>query len=202
MFTKFISYIIAYYSQDSQSYIAIIIHGSNWLWIIGNSDRQPTLRSGKNCFILIFLNKILWQVFCHGHIIFLLSAWWMENNFINWAFFYWRYFKWLLGVRSWYCNNIPLLWICVDTIQRTFSALVESDSLSQKSGCPYFCDFFRNFSIKNHIFYKRIARHSQKFLYSLYIHFVIPFIELISFFGWQIILVSASSLSWCGFRKR
>ena len=80
MLTKCISYIIVYYSKASQHYIGIINHGRNWLWIHGSADRKFTLRSGKNCFIFIFIKK-LWQVLCHGHLIFLLSTWLMENDF-------------------------------------------------------------------------------------------------------------------------
>ena len=46
-FPKWISYIIAYYSQASHSYINIINHDRKWFWIYGITDRQPTLRSGE-----------------------------------------------------------------------------------------------------------------------------------------------------------
>ena len=53
--TKYISYIIAYYSQASQCYIGIINHGSNCLFLHGIYDWQTPLRSSKNYFIFKFL---------------------------------------------------------------------------------------------------------------------------------------------------
>ena len=146
------SLLIVFYSQASQSYIGTINHGRNWLWLHGIYDRQPTLRSGKYCFIFIFLKQILWQVLFHGHLIFLLSTWRTEKNFVNPAFVSCRSWKQFLVVRSWYCNKVPILSICVDILQRILSVLMEADNISQKSGCPHFCDPIRNISIKTHRF--------------------------------------------------
>ena len=145
-------YIIAYDYQASQCYSGIINHGSNWFWLRGSSDRQPTLRSSKNCFIFIFLKRILWQVLYHGHLIFLLSTWRMEKNFVSPSFVSCVYWKWFLGVRSYCCNNMPILLVCLDILQRIFSALMEAENIPQKSACPYFWDSIRNISIKTHIF--------------------------------------------------
>ena len=135
---KCISYIIAYYSQASQSYIGIINHGSNLIWLHGSSYRQPILRSSKNGFIFIFIKKILWQVLCHGQLIFLLSTWQMDKHFVNPDFVHYRYQKQFLGVRSWYCNKMPILWVCVDILQWVFSVLIEADNIYQQSGWPSF----------------------------------------------------------------
>ena len=147
-----ISYIISYYSQASQSYIGIIKHGINWFWLHGSADRQPALRSGKNRFIFISTKQILWQVLCHGHLILLLSTWKMENNFFNPDSVSWNYWKLFLGVRSCYCNKMPILWVYVDILKNIFSAFMGVDNLSQKSGCPNFYDSIRNISTKTHGF--------------------------------------------------
>ena len=152
-------YIILYYSQSSQGCIGIINHGVNWFCIHGSDNRQPTLRSDKDCFIFIFLKRILWQVLRHGHLIFLLFTWRMENNFINPSFVSCSSWKRFIGVRSWYCNNMPVLWVCVDILQRIFSVLMEADNLSQNIGCPHFCESIRNINVKTHRFYNKVARH-------------------------------------------
>ena len=147
MLPKWISYLIAYDYHFIQSYIGIINHISNWFWINESANRQHILRNGKKCFILIFLNQILWQVLCHGC---LFSTWWMEKNFVNPAFVSCSSWKIFMGVRSCYCNKMPILWVYVDTIHLFFCALAEADNISQKSSCLHFFKSIRNISIKTH----------------------------------------------------
>ena len=136
----------------------------------------------KNFFIFLSLKRILWQVLCHGHLILLLSTWQTGKNYINPAFVSCSSWNWFLVVIIWYCNKMPILWVCVDLLQWIISALTESENISQKSGCPHFCHSIRNISTKTHIFYKRVSRHLRKFLRSWYINPGMPYIELISLF--------------------
>ena len=55
--------------------------------------------------------KILWQVLCHGQLIFLLSTWRMDKNFANPDFFSCSSLKKFPGVRIWYYNKIPIIWV-------------------------------------------------------------------------------------------
>ena len=151
MLPKWIFNIIAYNYQISQRYIGIINHGSNLFWIPGSADRQPTLKSDKNCFIFIFIKQILWQVLCHGSLIFLLSSWRMENNFVDPSFVSCSSWKWFLGFRIWYCNKMPILWVYVDILQQILVRWWRWTISPKGVSALIFFNSIRNISIKSHI---------------------------------------------------
>ena len=94
--------------QDSHLYIGIINHGRNWFYIHGSADRQPTFRSEKNVSSSYF-KQILWQLFWHGHLVFLVSVWKMEKNLVRPLFVSCSSWKWLAGEKICYCNKMPIL---------------------------------------------------------------------------------------------
>ena len=120
----------------------------------------------------------------------------MEKNIFNPAFVFCSSRKRFLGVRSWYFNKMPIIWVCVDILQQMFSELNEAENISQNSGYPQFCNSTRNSSIKTHGFYKRVARHMQNFSHWWYSHLSMTFIELISLFQVTKNMAAVLTFSW------
>ena len=101
---------------------------------------------------------------------------------------------------------MPILRVFVDIIQWILIPLADVDNISQKSGCPYFCNSNTKTSIKTHRFQNRVARNRRNFLHIWNIQIFNPLFYLInnnvngqmiiSLFYLKIILVAASSVSW------
>ena len=112
---------------------------------------NPHWEAGKIASYSYFPNKYFYR-YCAMATLFSFFPPDKCKKFVNPYFVSCGSWKIFLGVRSWYCNKMPIIWVCVDILQRIFSALMESDSLSQKSGCPNFCNSIRNIYIKNNSF--------------------------------------------------
>ena len=170
-------------------YSCMLLSSYSLLYCINQPWKKPIIASCK-CWKITHIDKT--QIYLHLHIYqtntLTRTVPWPSyftpfhktnrEKFFNPTFVSCSSWKWLLGVRIWYCNKIPILWVCVEIIQRILSELMEVKNISQKSVCPHFCDSTRNTIIKTHRFQKIVARHMHNFLHRWYTQISIPFIDL------------------------